>query len=441
MLLKIFFLFNVVTFSFITLTLCFYHSLGIYWYRGLVNNLVYFDGITILMLLLTSLIFSLVFLYIYKYTNFCKRTQVFLVCLIELLIILSFSVDNILIFYMLFESVLIPMFILIGLWGSRGRKLHAAYQFFFFTFFSSFFILMGILLLYFFGGSLNFTDFPFFEIPDNYRALIAIFFFIGFMSKIPTMPLHIWLPEAHVEAPTIGSVILASILLKFGFYGMIRTIPIICDSSTMSLLFPFFSIFCVISLLYGSLSAIRQIDLKKIIAYSSIAHMNFSLLGLFVQNNMGLFGSTFLMLSHGLISGAMFFSVGFLYERFHVRNILYYGGLVQNMPIFCSMFLIIMFSNMSLPGTCNFVGEFVVFLGVLTYSKVIFVLSSFSIILVAIFSLMILMRIFFYQISGFLTTNVFDLSIEEFFILFVLLFHIICFGLFPNMIFDLLFFL
>jgi len=330
------------------------------------------------------------------------------------------------------------MFLLIGLWGSRGRKIHAAFQFFFFTVASSILLLIGIGLIYYKGGSLYFDDLKYMWLDEMTQILVGLLFFFGFAAKIPILPLHIWLPEAHVEAPTVGSVILASLLLKFGFYGMVRIIFSVCDSNVLLVLRPIFLTFCCISLVYSAICAVRQIDLKKIIAYSSVVHMNVALLGFFVSFQGGLVGATYLMISHGLISGAMFFCVGLLYERFHIRNFMYFGGLVQYMPLFSIFFFIIMFSNMSLPGTCNFIGEILVFISLFCNGFFVMLLGLLSVVFVAIFCLAVLSRIIFYQITGLLYSNLIDLTFVECLLLLVLTSYIILFGLVPNLLLGLL---
>jgi proton-translocating NADH-quinone oxidoreductase chain M len=391
------------------------------------------DSFSLIFVLLTVMIFHSIYLYNSQFITFSYKECTLTVIILEGLILAAFMVNNILLFYFIFESLIFPMYYLIGVFGSRGRKIHAALQFMFYTLVSSIFILTGILVLYLIAGTLHFNELRFIELNNQFQIILAVLFFIGFSAKIPMMPLHIWLPEAHVEAPTIGSVLLAAILLKFGFYGMIRTIFAICSVDVIIKLNSFFFIICLISLIYSSFAAVRQIDLKRIVAYSSIAHMNFALLGIFFFQKIGLVGTTFLMFSHGLISGAMFFAIGLVYERFHTRNIIYYGGLVQFMPVFSIIFFILMFSNMSLPGTCNFIGEFFIFVSLFHNNVVLFVLSIFSILLVSLFSLIVLTRVVFYQITGFLYPIV-DLNFCETLLFGVFPVYIILFGICPNLI-------
>jgi NADH-quinone oxidoreductase subunit M len=257
------------------------------------------------------------------------------------------------------------------------------------------------------------------------------------MSKIPTLPLHIWLPEAHVEAPTIGSVLLAGILLKISGYGILRILYSTCTFVSMFEIRMLAVVVLSLSILYSVLCALVQVDLKKIIAYSSIVHMNFSFLGLFIGSSIGYIGSIFLMFSHGLISAGLFFCVGMLYDRFKTRNLLYYGGLVQFMPIFSTIFFLLIISNFSFPGTCNFIGEMFVFIAIFEESLGLFILCSVSMVLVLIFCLNILIKTLFFQITGFIKSSLIDLNIVESYIGASLIVYIIFFGLNPGLLINL----
>lgn len=395
----------------------------------------YIDGLTLSLLFLNSLIYLLGLVYSYTSVSLAYRFHSILLGIIHMLLFGAFLTNNLLLFYLFFEALLIPMYILIGLWGSRGRRIHAAYQFFFFTFVSSIFLLIGIGLLYLRVGSLCYLDFDPSLIEAEDRVIIILLFFFGFMAKIPVYPLHIWLPEAHVEAPTVGSVILAAILLKLGFYGMYRVFYPLSSTPEYLELRSIFVTFAIVSLIYSGLVAIRQIDLKKIIAYSSIVHMNFGLLGLFGDSIVGYEGGIFIMVCHGLISAAMFFSIGILYDRYHVRNIMYYGGLIQYMPVFGILFFFIMISNMSFPGTCNFIGEFLVYLSVFqNMGWGVLLLSLISVFVTSLFCMAVAVRVLFYQVTGLIDGKLHDLTYWEFIILFVLSFYIFLFGIFPNLL-------
>jgi NADH:ubiquinone oxidoreductase subunit 4 (subunit M) len=259
------------------------------------------------------------------------------------------------------------MFLLIGIWGSRSRKIYASYQFFVYTLLGSVFVLLCFLSIYFNKGSSSFDFFLNSYFFTNRQLIIWILMFLGFAVKIPMIPLHIWLPEAHVEAPTPGSVILAGILLKLGSYAIIRLLLVFFFFIVYDLIF----IILVISLLgftYASMVALSQIDIKKIIAYSSVAHMNFSLFGMFSYSIIGIAGMFFLMLGHAITSGALFLGIGVLYDRYKTRLIFYYGSLVIFMPVFSIIYFIFILSNFGFPGTINFVGEFLILLGGFNFS-------------------------------------------------------------------------
>jgi NADH-quinone oxidoreductase subunit M len=398
------------------------------------------DEISLMFLILTALVFPSIYIYVNEFVIFSYETYIQCIIAIQFLTTIAFSIDNLLAFYFTFEAIMFPMFILVGAWGSRGRRAHAVYQFFFFTALGSIFILLGIAYIVACTGTLSFHDFKIlnYQLSIYEQVTIGILFFIGFMSKIPSLPLHIWLPETHVEAPTVGSVILAALLLKFGFYGMYRVIISVCSVEAFEILSPLFLTICTISLVFSSFAAIRQVDLKKIIAYSSVAHMNFALIGICLMPIQGSIATNYLMFSHGLISSAMFFAVGLIYERFHTRNLIYFGGLAQIMPIFASMLLIIMFSNIGLPGTSNFVGEIVIFFAAYQTNFVILSFLVFSTLLVSIFSMIVLVRIIFYQFSGFFEIVAKDLNLNEFMLLGVFVIYIVLFGIFPNFIFNII---
>ena len=262
--------------------------------------------------------------------------------LLEFFLLQVFCVLDIFLFYIFFESVLLPMFLIIGVWGSRKRKIKAAYQFFLYTLIGSLFTLLAILTIYFETGTTDLQTLWNFTFSFERQVVLWIAFFLSFAIKIPMIPFHIWLPEAHSEAPTAGSIILAGILLKLGGYGFLRfSLPLLPEASVYFT--PFVYILSLAAIIYASLTTIRQIDLKKIIAYSSISHMGVVTLGLFSYNLEGLEGSLFLMLSHGLVSSALFFCIGILYERYHTRILKYYSGLVYVMPLFVTYFLFLTF--------------------------------------------------------------------------------------------------
>jgi len=286
------------------------------------------------------------------------------------------------------------MFIIIGIWGSRPRKIRAAYIFFLYTLFGSFFMLYGIFYLYTIINSTNFDVLLYIHLTKSEQIFLWVCFFIPFAIKIPMIPFHIWLPEAHVEAPTIGSVILASLLLKLGGYGFIRFVIPMFPFGTLYFL-PMLQILGTISVLYASLVTIRQSDIKRIIAYSSIAHMNLIVLGLFTCTFQGLDGAIYLMIGHGIVSSGLFLCVGILYDRYHTRLLRYYGGIGQIMPIFSFFFFLFTLANMSFPGTSNFIGEFLIFVGLFKTHPWITFLAASGIVWSAIYSIWLFNRVVF----------------------------------------------
>lgn len=351
-------------------------------------------------------------------------------CLINI-----FFVIDIFLLFIFFELIILPLFLIVGIWGSRDRKIYASYLLFLYTLLGSAFALFAFLLIYLNKGSFNFlflNDNFFFE---NYHLLLILLLFFGFSVKVPIMPIHIWLPEAHVEAPTVGSVILAAIVLKLGIYIYLRLI-IFLFVNLINIIFSLFFLISFLGIYLASFSAIAQIDIKKIIAYSSIAHMNFALIGLFCNNLIALFGSLFLMFGHAIVSGALFFSIGFLYDRFKTRILFYYGGLVLFMPIWVTLLFFFILGNFGFPGTSNFVGEFIIFVGSFFAHNLIIILICYSLFLTLIYSLFLFNRIVFGLLKIEFIRYFSEISKREFFIIFSLLFFIIYFGLFPNFLFD-----
>jgi len=392
------------------------------------------DGFALCLILLTAIIMPIC---IYAGGNVTKNMNEFLACvlLIELFLIISFVTTNMFIFFIFFESVLIPMFIMIGYWGSRDRKIKAAYYFFFYTLFGSLFMLFGMLYIWNITGSLNYIVLINQKFSIQSHIFLFILFFIPFAIKIPMFPFHIWLPEAHVEAPTIGSIILASLLLKLGSFGFWKfTIPLFWYGVA------YFSLFIdalsILSIVYASLATIRQIDMKKIIAYSSIAHMNLIVLGLFSLNQHGIDGSIYLMIGHGIVSSALFYCVGVLYDRYHTRLLKYYGGLVILMPWFTIFFLLFTLANMSFPGTSNFIGEFVILLGVFSRNSFAALCGGTGIVLSALYSIWLFNRICFGTLKIRYINKYQDLNLQEFQILFTLFVLQTVLGLSSKTVFD-----
>lgn len=385
------------------------------------NFFIGIDGISLFFILLSTL---LVFICILNsWLNIKKQIKFFMIffLMIESFLVIVFSTLDLIIFYIFFESILIPMFFVIGIWGSRTRKLKAAYQFFLYTLIGSLFMLLAMFYIFFETGSSDYQVLNFVAFSEEKQIYLWLAFFLAFSTKVPMVPFHIWLPEAHVEAPTTGSVILAGILLKMGTYGLIR----FCLS-----LFPYASIFftpliftlSVIAIIYTSLTTLRQIDLKKIIAYSSIAHMGLVTIGIFTFNLSGLEGSLLIMLSHGFVSSALFLCIGILYDRYHTRLIKYYSGLVQVMPVFSFFFLFFSISNLAFPATSSFVGEFLTIVGSFFTNTLTTFFALISMILGAAYSLWFCNRILFGILTVKYIMQYTDISQREFALLFPLFF-------------------
>jgi proton-translocating NADH-quinone oxidoreductase chain M len=334
-------------------------------------------------------------------------------------------------FYIFFEAILVPMYLLIGIWGSRERKIRAVYLFFFYTLCSSLLMLIAILYIYNKTGTLNLEYLLTVEFTLTEQIYLWFCFFLSFASKIPMFPFHIWLPEAHVEAPTVGSVLLAGILLKLGVYGFLR-FSLTLFSEASFYFSPLMYLMSVIGVIFASLTALRQTDLKRIIAYSSVAHMNLVTLGIFSFNSVGIEGSIIQSVSHGFVSGGMFLLIGILYNRYHSRFLYYYGGLVHFMPIYSILFLIFTLANIALPGTSSFVGEFLLLVGIFQTNVFTSIISALGVILSGSYSLWLYNRIAFANLKIRFITKYKDIYFREFLVMFPLLFFIFFMGIFPN---------
>lgn len=395
------------------------------------NFIIGIDGISLFLILLTTLLIPICILSSFTVIKKYYKEYVILFFLLEFFLLIVFCSLDILIFYIFFESILIPMFLIIGIWGTRTRKIRSNYLFFVYTLFGSVFMLLGIIYIYTLVGTTDYQIVLSYNFSIYQQKWLWLSFFLSFSIKVPMVPFHIWLPEAHVEAPTTGSVILAGLLLKLGTYGFIRfSIP----------LFPYATIFytpliyslALLGILYTSLIAIRQIDLKKIIAYASVAHMNLVILGLFSNNIYGLCGSVLQMLSHGLVASALFLCIGILYDRYHTRLITYYGGIIYTMPIFSSIFLFFILANIAVPGSGNFISEFLILLGILHNNIIICFFSALGIILSVIYSLWLYNRIIFGTIKIKYFNKYLDITKREYIYLLPLVILTLILGIYPH---------
>lgn len=320
------------------------------------------DGISLFFLVLTTLLITLSLLA--SYDSVKNNLKEFLINFLILLFILVgvFCVLDLLLFYIFFECVLIPMYLIIGIWGSRARKIRAGYFFFIYTLVGSVLMLLSILYIHIQVGSTDYEVLLNYHFNLSEQKILWFTFFCSFAAKVPMVPVHLWLPEAHVEAPTAGSVILAGVLLKLGTYGFIRfSLPLFTEASFYFA--PLVYAFAAIGVVYTSFTAIRQTDFKRIIAYTSIAHMNLVIIGIFSFNTIGIEGAILQSLSHGFVASALFLIIGVVYDRHHTRMVKYYGGLVHVMPIYIMIFLFFTMANIGLPGTSSFVGEFLLLVG------------------------------------------------------------------------------
>ena len=308
------------------------------------------DGISLFFVLLTTLLIPLCLLVSWKSvkTNLKEFLIAFLV--MEFFLIGVFCILDLLLFYIFFESVLIPMYLIVGIWGSRERKIRAAYFFFLYTLLGSVLMLLSLLYMYYQAGTTDYEVLTTFSFSECEQKILWLSFFASFATKIPMIPVHLWLPEAHVEAPTAGSVILAGVLLKLGTYGFVRfSFPLFAKACFYFA--PLVYSLSVIGIVYTSFTAIRQTDFKRIIAYNSVAHMNLVMVGLFSFNTIGIEGAILQSLSHGFVASALFLCIGVVYDRHHTRMVKYYGGLVHTMPLYVFIFLFFTMSNIGLPGT------------------------------------------------------------------------------------------
>ena len=392
------------------------------------------DGLSMVFLLLTLFVFPICFAAAWNVSKHPRSFFAYLLAM-EILLVLTFTTLDLFYFYVFFESLLIPMFILIGVWGARERKIKAAYLFFLYTLFGSLIMLFGVLYLYMITGSTNYTVLLDATLDAEQQRLIWLCFFMAFAVKMPLYPFHIWLPEAHVEAPTVGSMLLASLLLKLGGYGFLRfSLPMLQEGSNY--FNPLVSTLALLGVVYGSLSTIRQIDLKRVIAYSSVAHMNLVMLGLFSYNQQGIEGAVYLMVGHGVVSTALFFCVGVLYDRYHSRLLRYYGGLVTTMPLFTFFFFAFTLANMSFPGTSNFLGELLLFVGVFAKNTTTLLFSTAGIVLSAVYSVWLFNRVAFGTLKITYIEKFTDLTVREFLVLTTLLIAMLILGLNANFLLD-----
>ena len=400
------------------------------WISGFINYKVGIDGISILFIVLSTLITPLCIISVNKTITTKLKEFLIAILIMESLMIGVFCSLDLVIFYLFFEGGLIPMFLIIGIWGG-ARRVYSAFKFFLFTLLGSVLMLIAIISIYWINGTTDIVELYNLRIGENYQNLLWLAFFSSFAVKTPMWPFHTWLPDAHVEAPTAGSVLLAAILLKMAGYGFIRfsigLFPIASENFV-----PLIYVLSLVAIVYTSLVALMQEDMKKLIAYSSVAHMGFVTLGIFTITQQGLEGGIVQMISHGLVSAALFLCVGVVYDRMHSRLIKTYGGLASIMPKYAIFFMVFTLAAVGLPGTSGFVGEFLILMGVFKKSFLVATIASLGVILAVAYMLWLYKRVIFGELINKNLVKMLDLNKSEIFILTCLAIPTLFFGFYPE---------
>jgi NADH-quinone oxidoreductase subunit M len=392
------------------------------------------DGISLPFILLTTLLMPMCILA--SWESIHVRVKEYMICflVLETLMIGTFAALDLLQFYIFFEGGLIPMFLIIGIWGGK-RRIYATFKFFLYTLAGSVLMMLAIMAMYWQAGTTDIAVLLKHGFPSGMQYWLWIAFFASFAVKMPMWPVHTWLPDAHVEAPTAGSVILAGILLKMGGYGLLRfSLPMFPEASAYFA--PFVFTLSVIAIVYTSLVAMMQEDIKKLIAYSSVAHMGYVTMGIFTLTQEGIQGAVFQMVSHGFVSGALFLCVGVIYDRMHTREIAAYGGIVHRMPLYATVFMVFTMANVGLPGTSGFIGEFLTLLATFGRNTWVAFFATTGVILSAAYALWLYRRVIFGALEKESLKGLTDLNGREMLSLVPLLFFTVLFGIWPQPILD-----